>query len=156
MSLEIVPITITDAKVFVSKHHRHNLPPVGALFAVGLSNGELVGVALVGRPVARMLQDGRTAEITRVCTDGTRNANSMLYGACVRAAKALGYHRVVTYTLAEESGESLRGAGFVRDAELRVLQTWDRPARPREQTDIFGQDRRPPGPKIRWVWRRMP
>lgn len=151
--LRIIPCTITDAKIFVAKYHRHNLPPVSALFACAVQRDkELCGVAIVGRPVARMLQDGLTCEVLRTCTDGTRNANSILYGACLRAARALGYRRVVTYTLIEEGGASLKAAGWKRDVDLVARPTWDTPSRPREQQDLFSQDRRPPGAKIRWVW----
>lgn len=151
MSLRLVPMTITDAKIFVAKHHRHNLPPVSALFAVGVSNGNLCGVGLFGRPVGRELQDGLTGEITRVCTVGDRNANSMLYGALLRAARSLGWRRVYTYTLEGESGSSLRAVGFTVDAVLPPRETWDTPSRHRDQQDIFGEDRRPKGTKIRWV-----
>lgn len=84
--MQIVPVTITEAKAFVGKYHRHNRPPVSALFALGLGNGdgELIGVAIGGRPVARSLQDGRTIEITRVCSLGHKNANSKLYGHALR------------------------------------------------------------------------
>lgn len=151
MGLRLRPLTVSDAKAFVARHHRHNGPPVGGLFAVGVeADGELRGVAIVGRPVARPLDDGWTCEVTRVGTDGVRNGCSMLYGACARAAKALGYSRAYTYTLAEESGASLRAAGWEMDAELPARPTWDTPARRRVQADLFGEDRRPPGPKVRW------
>lgn len=131
MSLSIAPMTITAAKQFVSDNHRHHKPPVGALFAIGLSNdGALCGVAIVGRPVARMLQDGVTAEVIRLCTDGTRNACSMLYGAAWRAARALGYSRLITYTLPEEGGASLRGAGWTLVGQCGG-GSWDRQRRPR-------------------------
>lgn len=151
--MQIVPVTITEAKEFVGKHHRHNKPPVSALFAVGLGNGdgELIGVAIAGRPVARALQDGRTVEITRVCTIGHKNANSKLYGHALRAARALGYLRAITYTLATESGASIRAAGFTQDAKLKARPTWDCDARRRVQTDMFGTDQRPAGEKIRWI-----
>ena len=111
--LRLEPVTITEAKRFVARFHRHHNPPQGALFAVGAGDGEqLVGVAIVGRPVARMLQDGYTAEITRLATDGTRNACSMLYSAAWRAARAMGYKRLVTYILDTENGASLRAAGW--------------------------------------------
>lgn len=97
--LEIVPVTFRQARAFITTHHRHHPPPPGIKFAVGVAaDGHLVGVAIVGRPVARHLDDGRTAEVTRTCTDGTTNANSALYGAAWRAARALGYRRLVTYT----------------------------------------------------------
>lgn len=116
--MRIVPVTLEQANDFVRRFHRHNKPVLGSKFAIGVKEGEqLVGVAIVGRPVARLLDDGLTAEITRVCTDGTRNACSMLYGACRKAAKAMGHERIFTYTLPEEGGASLRAAGFVLDKE---------------------------------------
>lgn len=105
MSLRVVPINLETANEFVRKLHRHNKPVLGAKFSVGAMDGEkLVGVAIVGRPVARLIDDGLTAEINRVCTDGTRNACSILYAACRKAAKAMGYERIFTYTLPEEGG----------------------------------------------------
>ena len=131
MSLRIIPVTLEDANAFVRLLHRHNKPVVGAKFCVGaelrwIADSEFapnqtyfktVGVAIVGRPVAPKLDDGLTAEITRVCTDGTRNAASMLYGACRKAARAMGYDRIFTYTLPEEGGASLRAAGFKLDKD---------------------------------------
>ena len=117
MSLRIVPVTLETANDFVRRLHRHNKPVVGSKFCIGVAKDVLVGVAIVGRPVAPKLDDGFTAEITRVCTDGTRNAASMLYGACRKAAKAMGYDRIFTYTLPEEGGASLRAAGFKLDKD---------------------------------------
>ena len=120
-ALYISPTTISDAKAFVELYHRHNKPPVGGLFAVAADEGALrVGVAIVGRPVARRVQNGTTAEITRVCVreDAPKGTNSALYAACWRAARALGWLRLITYTLQEESGASLRGAGFRRVKDL--------------------------------------
>jgi len=115
----IQPISLKTAQEYVREHHRHNKPPVGHKFSIGLFDGErMVGIATAGRPVARALDDGMTLEVTRTCTDGTRNANSMLYGAIVRAATALGYLKCVTYTQAAESGASLRGAGWTAVAEI--------------------------------------
>lgn len=153
MSLNLCPMNLKAAARFVGRHHRHNRPPVGGLFAIGVrgdGSDEPCGVAIVGRPVARNSDDGHTCEVTRLCTTGGRNACSILYGAAARAAKALGYRRIITYTLASEPGTSLRAAGWVRDAEV-AADTWNRPNRHRLQTDLFGQDRRPPGPKVRWV-----
>jgi hypothetical protein len=114
MSLQIVPITLEAANAFVVKLHRHNGPLPGAKFAVGVASGAgLVGVAIVGNPSAPALQDGILVEIRRVCTDGTRNACSMLYGACRKAARAMGHKPVITYTLPNEGGASLRAAGFI-------------------------------------------
>lgn len=154
VELRVVPTTLTDAKEFVGQHHRHNRPPESGLFAVGLSDGNaLVGVAIAGRPVARALQDGFTVEITRVCTVGHKNASSMLYGAILRAAKALGFRRAITYTLQSESGVSLRASGFDLDAELSPRPTWNCPARQRTQVDLFGNETRPPDAKRRWIRR---
>lgn len=153
--MNIRPITIREAAEFVREVHRHNRPPVGAMFSVACEeDGKLIGVAMVGRPVARALQDGRTAEVIRVATDGTDNACSMLYGAALRACKAMGYTRVYTYTLEEEPGASLRASGFVVDAHLKARPTWDTPSRRREQEDEDGV-KRPPGAKIRWIWRAV-
>lgn len=120
--LEIRPITLRAACAFILEHHRHNKPPRGHKFSVAVHSGDLlVGVATAGRPVARAFDNGFTLEVNRTCTDGTLHANSMLYGAVWRAAKAMGYRRCVTYTQADESGASLRAAGWrkVRDIEPR-------------------------------------
>lgn len=142
---KIRPISLKAAQEFVREHHRHNKPPVGHKFSVGLFVGDaLVGVAVAGRPVARMLDDGLTLEVTRTCTDGTRNANSMLYGAIVRAATALGYAKCVTYTQHDETGASLRGAGWTPAAQLPARAGWDSPSRSRE--DIGSAD----VARVRW------
>lgn len=150
--MTIVPITLRQARGFVGKHHRHNLPSKGWKFGVGLTVGDsqLVGVGMAGQPVSRRLDDGLTIEITRVCTDGTRNANSMIYGALSRAAFALGYRRIITYTLQSESGASLRAAGFKVAAELPSTRGWDRSGRPRVESDLFGRERTPHEAKVRW------
>lgn len=151
--LKLRPITMQDAKTVVGKWHRHNKPPLGGLFSVAAeAGGEVVGVVTAGRPVARPLDDGRTVELTRNCTDGHRNACSFLYGAARRAAIALGYQRVYTYTLQSEGGSSLRAAGFVVDEVLEPRASWSCPSRPRVQTDLFGKEQRPPEAKVRWVW----
>jgi hypothetical protein len=142
MNLTIVPITFREACAFIAKHHRHHQPPRGMKFAVGVAIGdELVGVATVGRPVARHLDDGHTVEVTRTCTLGTRNANSMLYGAAWRAARALGYWRMLTYTQHGESGASLRAAGLAPVAELRARSGWHSPGRPRASHGVDGIER---------------
>ncbi len=149
--MHLRPCTIKDAKKYVGLLHRHNKVPIGGLFAVSVAESDrVVGVAIVGRPISRMLQDGTTCEVIRCCTDGTPNACSMLYGACARAAKALGYHRVVTYTLAEEPGVSLRASGWHKDAMVSA-GTWNSSTRSRIQTNMFGHETRPSGPKIRWT-----
>lgn len=115
--LRIVPMKHADANEYVRKLHRHNKPTLGAIFCVGVADDVVRGVAIVGRPVARRLDDGATVEILRVATDGARNACSMLYGACRRAARELGYGRVITYTLPEEGGASLKAAGYRFDGD---------------------------------------
>lgn len=121
----IVPITFRQACEFISQLHRHNKPPAGHKFSVGLKlNGVLVGVAMAGRPIARHFDDGLTLEVNRTCTDGTRNANSMLYGAVRRAAWGMGYLRIITYTQTDESGVSLRAAGFVKIKTLPARSSW--------------------------------
>jgi L-amino acid N-acyltransferase YncA len=143
VSLALVPTTIADAKAFVAQHHRHNPPPAGGLFAVAVARGEqIVGVAIVGRPIARRNNDGWTAEATRVCTDGSRNACSMLYGAAWRAARALGYRKLITYTLATEPGASLRAAGW-RVVGAVGTESWSRTSRPRV-------DRHPLQRRLKW------
>lgn len=150
-TLRLRPMTITEAKAWMATRHRHNKPPVSGLFAVGVECGDDIrGVAIAGRPVARKLDDGRSVEVTRLCTDGTANACSMLYGAIRRAAKALGYDRCVTYTLASEPGVSLRAAGWVVAGSTPARPTWSSPTRARITEDLFGTPQRPTGAKLRW------
>lgn len=116
MSLRVIPISLDTANDFVRRLHRHNGVLPGAKFAIGVQqDSQLVGVAIVGNPSAPALQNGFLIEIRRVCTDGTRNACSMLYGAARRAARAMGHEPVITYTLPSEGGASLRAAGFFVD-----------------------------------------
>lgn len=142
--LELVPVSISDARAFVGQVHRHHPPPVSGKFAIGVgSAGEMVGVAIVGRPVSRMLDDGWTVEVTRVAVrDGFRNACSMLYGAAWRAARAMGFRRCVTYTLDSEAGTSLKAAGWKIVGEVRG-RSWSCTSRPRV-------DRHPLQGKLRW------
>ena len=125
VSLTIVPISFRNACEFVAIHHRHHSPPVGHKFSLGVATEDgLVGVAMVGRPIARAFDDGVTLEVNRTCTDGTANANSALYGAAWRAAKALGYRRLITYTQSGESGSSLRAAGWRILGERPARKSW--------------------------------
>ena len=143
MSLSLVPIDLKDACAFIASHHRHHDPPRGCILVAGAeADGKVVGVVVVGRPVSRMLQDGYTAEVVRLATDGTRNACSILYGAAWRACRALGYRRLVTYTLAEEGGASLRAAGWKLLGEAGG-GSWSRVSRPRV-------DRAPMQVKLCW------
>jgi hypothetical protein len=131
--LRLVPVAFRQACAFVAAHHRHHGPPQGMKFAIGVTaaDGALAGVVIAGRPVARYLDDGLTVEVTRTCTRGAANANSMLYAAAWRAARALGYRRAITYTRAGESGASLRAAGWQPVATCPPNAGWDRPGRPR-------------------------
>jgi hypothetical protein len=142
--MQLVPITIRDANRFVHAHHRHAGPVPGDKFALAATNnsGELVGVALIGRPIARALDDGRTLEVRRLCTTGTPNACSVLLGAAWRAAKALDYRRLVTYTLASEPGASLRAPGFRATGSV-AARSWTCPSRPR-------MDKHPLVERVRW------
>lgn len=112
--LELVPVSLKEANAFVQQYHRHHKPVVGHKFSVGAANekGEIVGVAIVGRPVSRYLDDGWTLEVNRLCTDGTKNACSFLYAAAWRCARNMGYKKLITYILDTESGSSLKAAGW--------------------------------------------
>ncbi len=131
MSLRAVPVSFRDACGFVQLWHRHHAPPTGCKFCIGAADGGdvLCGVAIVGRPVARFLDDGLTLEVTRTATDGTGNANSLLYAW--RASRALGYRRLVTYTQQGETGASLRAAGWRVITHRRPRAGWNMPSRPR-------------------------
>lgn len=139
--LRAAPIGFADAAEFVLRHHRHHTPPAGHKFSIAAVAGErVVGVVIVGRPVARRRDDGLTMEVTRLCTDGTPNACSFLYGAAARAAFALGYSRIGTYLLKREPGTSLVAAGWKLIAETPG-NSWSVPSRPR-------QDKHPIEPKL--------
>lgn len=137
------PISLRAACAFVQRVHRHHDAPQGGKFALAAWHQEqLVGVAVVGRPVSRVLDDGLTAEVIRVATNGTRNACSFLYGAAKRAAQAMGYRKVLTYTLEDEGGASLRAVGWNR-VGVAGGGSWNVPSRPRV-------DHHPMQQKIRW------
>ena len=139
----VQPIDFDEACQFVRQHHRHHLPPQGWKFGIAVNDGvHVVGVVTVGRPVARMLDDGVTLEVTRCCTDGTKNVASMLYGAARRATFALGYKRLITYTLATEPGTSLKAAGW-RNIGSAGGGSWSREDRKRI-------DKAPTGQKTLW------
>lgn len=141
--LELKPVSRDGANAFVESLHRHRGRVVGHLFALAAEcGGRRVGVVIVGRPLARGLSDGLTAEVTRLCTDGTPNACSFLYAAAWRAARALGYTKLVTYTLASESGSSLRAAGWTQEAQVKG-RSWSCPSRPRKDINEIED-------KIRW------
>ena len=139
------PISLKLANSFVLANHRHNKPVTGHKFSIGLfDNNKLVGVAICGRPVARMLDDGLTLEVLRVCTDGTRNANSMLYSRVKKIAQVMGYKKVLTYTLTEESGASLRAVGAKKEGIVKARE-WSRKKRERQYQEVYAKE------KVRWM-----
>ena len=142
--LVVVPVTLKEALAWVDRVHRHHKAPAGGLFAIAVAaSDEIVGVAIVGRPVSRALDDGWTVEVTRVAVlEDHPNACSMLYAATWRAARAMGYRKAITYTLESESGTSVRAASWKCVAEV-TAQSWDRPSRPR--VDLY-----PLQAKLRW------
>jgi len=132
MRFSVERLGLDEANEFVRVHHRHHKPVAFHLFSIGAAlDGEIVGVAIIGLPVARMRDDGVTAEVTRLCTDGSKNACSFLYGASARAAFALGFKRIGTYILASEPGVSLTAAGWRQLGGVRGGGSWSRPSRPR-------------------------
>ena len=157
----VVPVSKTAARQFITEHHRHNEapPPQLVSFAIGLElDGVLIAVATAGAPVARHQNDGRTLEVNRVCViaDAPKNANSALYGAIGRAAKALGYRRLLTYTLQSESGVSLAAAGFAGPADV-PKDNWYRPNNPahvREDVTIWGE-RKNSANVAKYRWERV-
>lgn len=129
--MKVVPIFQRQAFDFIKKHHRHHVRPVGSIFQLAVEkDGTIVGVVVVGRPVARKLQDGFTAEVTRLCTNGEKNVCSMLYSAAWRVAKNMGYNRLITYILESESGISLRASGWTL-VGVRGGGSWNVPSRKR-------------------------
>ena len=140
--LTLRPVSFREAAQFVSDNHRHHKAPVGHKFSIACYEGErLCGVVMVGRPVSRFLDDGLTLEVNRLCTDGTRNACSFLYSAAWRAAQALGYKRIFTYTMKSESGASLRAAGWTCEGEA---------GGPNWTGERYRQEEMFPEMKIRW------
>lgn len=149
--MQIVPLTFSEAREFVDRYHRHNAAPQGHKFSVGLAAAGVegyIGIAIASIPKARALNDGLTLEINRVCCDPAYdNACSKLYSAAVKAGKAMGYRRFVTYTLPMESGSSIKAVGFRYDGCTKVRPDgWDCKGRPRKQPHRY-----PAGSKYRWV-----
>jgi hypothetical protein len=144
LKLTIIPCTFKEANEFVRLHHRHHKPVPGHKFSIAVMDEEnkIRGVAIIGRPVARMLDDGWTLEVNRVATDGCPNACSALYAAAWRAARAMGYRKLITYTLNTEPGTSLRAAGW-RYIGQASGGNWNCPSRPRVDTEHQQ-------PKLRW------
>lgn len=154
--IESIPITLKEANNFVEKYHRHHGTVVGHKFSIGASiNGKLVGVAIIGRPVSRFLDDGTTLEVTRLCTDGSRNVCTFLYSKAARIAKEFGYKKVITYILQSENGSSLKASGWRLEDGNCGGTNWSVPSRPREvepmQLSFFPERRKyPDEKKKRW------
>jgi hypothetical protein len=137
------PITLQQAREFVGAFHRHHKAPIGHRFSIGAEHrGKLVGVVVVGRPVARKTEQYNVAEVTRLCTDGTKNACSFLYAVAARISKEMGFKRIQTFILPSESGVSLRAAGFTFDG-VSHSGTW--------QTRTGRRSDQPTEPKQRWI-----
>ena len=154
--MECRQITLAEANAFVIEHHRHHGEVRGHKWSLGAydGDGKLVGVAICGRPVARALDDGNTIEVNRLCTDGTRNACSFLYGAAAREAKRRGYGHIITYILASESGASLYAADWsvesFRCGHLKWDSTRDRKRKEAEQISLFEKKIPPREYKVRF------
>jgi len=144
MKLKTIPITLEQANQFIFEYHRHCGPKTRYKFAIGaIKDNKLVGVGVAGRPTARLLSDQKILEITRVCTDGTRNVNSFLYSVIVKIARLMGYEKVITYTLTKESQSSLKAIG----AKIETIispKSWDTPSRRRVFHGVYKEE------KIRW------
>lgn len=141
--MEAIPLTLDKANNFVKQLHRHHRPVYRDKYRIGCSvGGRLVGIVQVGRPVSRALDDGNTLEVVRLCTDGAYNACSFLYGAAARVARELGYSKIITYILEDESGASLRAAGWKFECMTKG-GSWNCQCRPRA-------DNAPTCPKQRW------
>ena len=129
-----IPLELKQANAFVAEHHRHHDPVYRDKFRVGCEmEGEVVGVANVGRPVNRNLDDGKTLEVTRLCTTGEKDVCSFLYSRCARIAKEMGYSKIITYILDSESGTSLKASGWYKEADVSG-KNWSCPSRPRNTT----------------------
>ena len=142
--MEAIPLELKEANAFVEKLHRHHKPVYRDKFRFGCidDNGELHGVIQLARPVSRMLDDGKTIEVVRLCSDGTFNVCSFLYSRAARIAKELGYKHIITYILESENGISLKAAGWILENNSCGGGSWNRPSRPRqqfEQLDLFGE-----------------
>lgn len=151
--LEARPITLREANAYVVQNHRHHDRATGHKWSLGAyKNGELCGVAIVGRPTGRRLDDGKTLEVTRLCTDGTRNACSFLYAAAARRARREGYAKIITFILQSEPGTSLRAAGWKLEAEKAGRPHWNkqRYADKPEQMTMFPKKEPPAEYKQRW------
>ena len=157
MNLKVRPISIHEANLFVEAHHRHHGKKVGCRFALGVyEDDQLHGVAICSNPVARMADDGLTLEVSRLCTDGTYNACSILYGACARVAKDMGFNKIQTYILESEQGTSLKASGWICEGGAGATTWSGKSERQREremyQQIAFFENKKPPEEmKVRWA-----
>lgn len=152
--MEIRQITLKEANTYVEALHRHHGPTVGHKWSLAAyKNGRLCGVAIVGRPTGRYLDDGHTLEVTRLCTDGTRNACSKLYAACARRAKSEGYKKIITFILQSEPGTSLKAAGWTLESAKAGKPRWNkqRYANKPVQLSLFPKKEPPAEYKQRWA-----
>lgn len=142
--MKIVHVELSEANDFVAIHHRHHKPVPGHRFSLGaLKNSTMVGVCIVGRPVARMTDQKNIVEVTRLCTDGSPNACSALYAAAARAAKELGFQKIQTFILESEPGTSLKASGWAKES-VGAGGSWNRPSRGGRRED------QPQEPKVKW------
>ena len=158
--MDIRPISISKANAYVEQFHRHHGKKVGCKFAISVFEGDILhGVAICSNPVARNSDDGFTLEVSRLCTDGERNACSMLYGACARIAKEMGYRKIQTYILESENGASLKASGWEKEADKVGVVDWDTAPNERQrkrnekpvQLCLFSEKKPPKELKQRWI-----
>lgn len=155
--MKAIPLELKEANEFVAQLHRHHEPVHRDKFRVGCldDTGKLCGVVQMARPVARRLDDGKTIEVVRLCSDGTYNVCSFLYSKAARIAKEMGYTKIITYILQSESGSSLKASGWICEDDDCGGTSWDVPSRPRvtgeEQLSLFETKRKYPNEKKqRW------
>ncbi len=142
--MNAIPLKQKQANAYIEEHHRHHSKVAGDIFRIGAEiDGAIVGVVMVGRPVSRRLDDGKTCEVLRLCTDGTPNICSFLYSRAARIAKELGYRKIITYILETETGSSLKASGWHKEADTRGGD-WSVKSRPRNT-------KAPTCPKQRWA-----
>lgn len=155
--IKAVPLSLKEANAYIDEFHRHHNHAQGDKFRVGAEvNGELVGVAQCGRPVSRYLDDGKTLEVIRLCTNGSKNVCSFLYSRCARIAQEMGYEKIITYILASEQGTSLKASEWHCEEANAGGGSWDCISRPREmveaQMSFFPQkEKYPTESKQRWA-----
>lgn len=150
----IRPAELKEANKFIIELHRHHKQVQGHKFSIALeANGKVCGVAVCGRPVSRHLDNGFILEVTRLCTDGTKNACSKLYSACARIAKEMGYDKIITYILESETGHSLKATGWECEAVGVGGLKWKRSDGVRTDSiiNLFGEEKKYPNElKQRW------